>query len=488
MKQKAVLAIIPLILSIGITPTLTNVFAAVDSNDVDIRKQDLRYRVDPLTQAELEECESRISNPANFATYIYSDYQILPEEDFYLRYLYHTFAGNCVMLYEDPVWDEEGDDRYEKLSARLAELIEERRSIEEKRKSVFTITTKSVIEARIPGTYLFTFEVCTGENASLKIKDVLIASDVEVIQAVSTYAEQERDIPSNVCRILEFQVKADDPSSIKVVIPSLDVEVYAKLEKQVTKVPPIEVSIPSKVVILRGDLSHKAEALNDKDIKECENINQDFQKLDENNFNTRYLYHKFVGDCVLLFEDPIWETIDSLSIDEINQRLDELKKQKEDLRKGEFQPFSITPLSIEEISDGLYIYSFEGCTGDEFVNAENAVLASDVEVISLVSSKREGNMVPPGICRVFDIKIRAEDPNSVKVVLPMMAEEGMMKNEDTTSVEHKSPRSQIRNGILSTEVICKEGFELLLKISDGSPACVKPSTTQKLIERGWQIS
>ena len=480
---------VPLILSIGITPTLTNVFAAVDSNQVEIQKQDLRYKVDPLTQAELEECESRITDPAHFARSIYSDYLTMPEEDFYLRYLYHTFAGNCVMLYEDPVWDEEGDDRYEKLSARLAELIEERRSIEEKRKSVFTVTPKSVIEGRLPGTYIFTFEACTGENMSLKIKDVLIASDVEVVQAIPTYAEQERDIPSNVCRILEFQVKADDPATIRIMLPMAEIPV--RPENLEDKPPasmkaPTEVSILSKILIVRGDLSHKAEPLNDKDLKECENINQDFQKFDETNFNTRYLYHEFVGDCILLYEDPIWETRDSSNIDEINQRLDELKKQKEISRKGEeFKPFSITPLSIEEISDDLHIYSFEGCTRDEFVNVENAVAASDTEVLSLVNPKREGNILPPGICRVFDIKIRAEDPSSIKVVLPMMGIENMSDKQDESQIIYKSPRAQVRSGIASTEVVCKEGFELLLKTNDGSPACVKESTAGKLIERGW---
>jgi serpin B len=34
-------------------------------------------------------------------------------------------------------------------------------------------------------------------------------------------------------------------------------------------------------------------------------------------------------------------------------------------------------------------------------------------------------------------------------------------------------------------VECQKGLELIFKASDGSPACVKPETKQKLIERGW---
>ncbi len=41
------------------------------------------------------------------------------------------------------------------------------------------------------------------------------------------------------------------------------------------------------------------------------------------------------------------------------------------------------------------------------------------------------------------------------------------------------------NGISLDEVICLEGLGLIFKSTDGSPACVKPSTAIKLIERGW---
>jgi len=48
-----------------------------------------------------------------------------------------------------------------------------------------------------------------------------------------------------------------------------------------------------------------------------------------------------------------------------------------------------------------------------------------------------------------------------------------------------SPLKQIAGGILPYEIECKEGLELIFKSTDGSPACVKPKTAEKLIERGW---
>lgn len=48
-----------------------------------------------------------------------------------------------------------------------------------------------------------------------------------------------------------------------------------------------------------------------------------------------------------------------------------------------------------------------------------------------------------------------------------------------------SPLKQLKNGILLQDIKCKEDLILTIKISDGSPACVKSETKAKLIERGW---
>lgn len=57
------------------------------------------------------------------------------------------------------------------------------------------------------------------------------------------------------------------------------------------------------------------------------------------------------------------------------------------------------------------------------------------------------------------------------------------------SIEKKllSPREQIAYGTSLENITCPEGFVLMKKISDNSPACVKPDTAQKLIERGWGV-
>ena len=49
------------------------------------------------------------------------------------------------------------------------------------------------------------------------------------------------------------------------------------------------------------------------------------------------------------------------------------------------------------------------------------------------------------------------------------------------------PLRQFRAGIPIEEIKCKEGFDLVIKLSSGSPACVKPQSKQKLLERGWAV-
>ena len=48
-----------------------------------------------------------------------------------------------------------------------------------------------------------------------------------------------------------------------------------------------------------------------------------------------------------------------------------------------------------------------------------------------------------------------------------------------------SPRQQTMIGVDIDEVICLDSFELVQKTSNGAAMCVKPSTAETLIERGF---
>jgi len=64
----------------------------------------------------------------------------------------------------------------------------------------------------------------------------------------------------------------------------------------------------------------------------------------------------------------------------------------------------------------------------------------------------------------------------------------IVQESTTTSYEIQSPKKQLESGVTPENVICREGLELIFKSSDNSPTCVKSSTAEKLIQRGWTLN
>ena len=52
---------------------------------------------------------------------------------------------------------------------------------------------------------------------------------------------------------------------------------------------------------------------------------------------------------------------------------------------------------------------------------------------------------------------------------------------------YMSPLQQFKTNTSISNVVCQDNLLLLMKKSDGSPACVSPSSMTVLIERGWAI-
>ena len=88
--------------------------------------------------------------------------------------------------------------------------------------------------------------------------------------------------------------------------------------------------------------------------------------------------------------------------------------------------------------------------------------------------------------------------DELQVSTSMEGEEEPSEVEETVGVEDElqvstsmrevmSPLKQMKSGVDPKDVVCKEGFVLMLKSTDGSAACVKDLSSSKLIERGWGI-
>ena len=55
----------------------------------------------------------------------------------------------------------------------------------------------------------------------------------------------------------------------------------------------------------------------------------------------------------------------------------------------------------------------------------------------------------------------------------------------SVGLSQMSPRAQMIHGVDSSDVQCRQGFELLMKNSDDSAACVHSQSVEKLIQRDW---
>jgi len=170
------------------------------------------YVLDPLTESQIQECES-----------IHKDFTSLSDSDFYTRYELNSISGNCVMLFEDELWNYEGSDRYEKLSERSEELVQEHETELKQSRENFYINPRSVTELQIPGTFLFEFDGCSGDQ-TINASDISIVSDKETV-LLTKFVGEERTILPGSCNLLEVQIRADDPSSIDVIISGLEVSV-----------------------------------------------------------------------------------------------------------------------------------------------------------------------------------------------------------------------------------------------------------------------
>jgi len=70
-----------------------------------------------------------------------------------------------------------------------------------------------------------------------------------------------------------------------------------------------------------------------------------------------------------------------------------------------------------------------------------------------------------------------------------MMEDKMMKKDSMMEKEHMDPpRKQMAMGVDAHDIKCNADLKLVFKATNGMPACVKPSSVDRLVEIGWAAS
>lgn len=92
----------------------------------------------------------------------------------------------------------------------------------------------------------------------------------------------------------------------------------------------------------------------------------------------------------------------------------------------------------------------------------------------------------PEISDIYgDTRIWEMIDNNWKFVSGPFMDLSDIKNLPKQELQNISPLQQLKSGIPKDEIRCKEGFVIILKAVHGDPACVKPETKSKLMERKW---
>jgi len=123
------------------------------------------------------------------------------------------------------------------------------------------------------------------------------------------------------------------------------------------------------------------------------------------------------------------------------------------------------------------------------------LLDLDVEANQVISSEaifsnygrlRDASMGPDGNLYILTSNqdgrgTPAENDDRILKIIPIVSEEKIIGDSSL------SPLKQTRAGVLPNDVVCKIGYELIIKSNTNMPACVSSSTALKLVSVGWGI-
>ncbi len=147
----------------------------------------------------------------NQCSVLYQSYKNIGKDQFLSKYQHVNFIHACVKIYQDPIWNYQGNDRIEKINEKFDEFNQ--KINEERPKLSYEPNVKILSKTDIgQGKFDVKFNVCAGDEKIDKAK-VLVKSDIEAIQVGTN-----KDIPENACRTYVTQLHANQAANIQITI------------------------------------------------------------------------------------------------------------------------------------------------------------------------------------------------------------------------------------------------------------------------------
>jgi hypothetical protein len=147
--------------------------------------------------------------------------------------------------------------------------------------------------------------------------------------------------------------------------------------------------------------------------------------------------------------------------------------------------YSYTSLGVDYnwISKGNNYYDFGGARVSFVIAGLNGTekgVAFNLNQTKQITSVFEYNVHNPPAGYRVDTKY-----GNGLITGPSKNGTGTIPNQSPKPSKMLFPLEQFKSGIAANNVKCDNNLQLVVKAEDGSPACVKPTTSNILIERGW---
>ena len=160
---------------------------------------------------------------------------------------------------------------------------------------------------------------------------------------------------------------------------------------------------------------------------------------------------------------------------------------KNDVSQGIFEAHMMITEGARDIASGKIVQS-DGTTPYSPMDPGNSLVHHNTAALHLVYHSMPGEMTanfPPPFETFEHTMFYDLDVLPPSYTPSQLTEPEHNKNDSNTSLSNMSPRAQMKDGVNPEDVQCRQNFELVMKISDGSAACVRSTSVEKLIQLGW---